>query len=146
MQTETLLIALVVAVIGPVILSYLNGLQRRKEKEQDYARQDEVAAKVVEAAKKVAKTAKTSDKKLDEIHILVNSNMTAAMQAELDARIGQLLLMKEVIELKKALGKTPLKDALVAVESTEEKITELRTKLADRLRQTKLAEKQVESA
>lgn len=51
---NTLYIALVVAVIGPVILSALQGKQRKSEKEQDYKRQDDVANEAKRSADEVA--------------------------------------------------------------------------------------------
>lgn len=73
-----------------------------------------------------------TNSKLDVIHTLVNSNMTAAMQAELDATVRELALMREVIALKSEHGRDPSADALAAIESTTKKIAELRAVLADR--------------
>lgn len=74
-------------------------------------------------------TSRRHDKKLQEVHVLVNSNMTAAMQAELDATIQQLVLMREVVDLKQAMGSPPSEDSMLAIDVTEQKISELRTKL-----------------
>jgi hypothetical protein len=46
----TLAIALVVAVVGPVILSILNGRQRRAERKMDWAREDQKAKDAADAA------------------------------------------------------------------------------------------------
>ncbi len=104
------------------------------------SRQDAAAAKAAEAARlllaaneRVAATSVVTNNKLDVIHTLVNSNMTAAMQAELDATIRELAMMQEVIDLKQASsGRPPGVEALAAIASTKLKIGELRAILKDR--------------
>jgi hypothetical protein len=71
--------------------------------------------------------------KLELIHMLVNSNLTASMQAELDATIRELAMMHEVIDLKRANGRDPLPVVLETLAFTEGKIAELKAKLHDRL-------------
>jgi hypothetical protein len=71
--------------------------------------------------------------KLNTIHTLVNSNMTASMQAELDATVRELAMMHEVIDLKRINGHDPTPAALEAVAFTEGKIADLRARLNDRL-------------
>lgn len=88
----------------------------------------------------ITNATRTTNYKLDVIHTLVNSNMTAAMQAELDATVRQLALMREVTELKKTAGHDPSEETLAALELTRVKISELRAVLRDRLRQATLAE------
>lgn len=70
--------------------------------------------------------------KLDVIHILVNSNMTAAMQAEYDATFRELAMMREVMELKKNAGLEPTLDVLTAINATQVKLAELAVALQDR--------------
>jgi hypothetical protein len=136
--------------LGPLLLAWLNGRQRRAEKREDYARQDEVAERATEVAKqaqeaatllvednqRVAKAAALATSKtfgkLDEIHTLVNSNMTAAMQAEFDATVRELAMMREVIGLHAAAGRAPSTEAESAVTATESRIAELRAALEDR--------------
>ncbi len=170
---DALYIALVVAVIGPVILSWLTGRQRRAEKtqdaelrraekEEDWKRQDDVAAQAAEAAalllqrqdavaaqaaeaaelllasnKEIADAAaeatKITSAKLEVIRIDVNSNMTAAMQAELDATEAQVVLMREVIDLKKSAGREPSTEAQALLKAKELRINELKATLKDRL-------------
>lgn len=147
---DTLAVALLVAVIGPLLLSWLNGRQRKVEKREDYVRQDEIANRATEVAeqakkaavllvednRRVAKTAAAAAQqtfgKLDEIHTLVNSNMTAAMQAELDATVREVAMMREVVALHKAAGRKPSAEAAAAIAATEAKIAELRATLEDR--------------
>lgn len=175
---ENVYLALIVAVpalLSPLFLSWLTNRNqqkvkeldaelKRREKLEDYARQDEVAerlvkqqnaavAKVAEVAESlrvenriVAETTKTTNEKLDVIHVLVNSNMTASMQGELNAlRIG-LTQMREIIELKKAAGLQPTPEVQMSVGSLMGKIAELEAQLADRLKQSKVADKTQEAA
>jgi len=78
-------------------------------------------------------SATLTNEKLDVIHILVNSNMTAAMQAELDETRSSLVLMKEILDLKKVNGVEPSPAALAAIKTKEGKIAEMQAALRDRL-------------
>ena len=84
--------AILTGTVSPILVGWFAAKRDRRNKKEDYDRQDVVAAKAAEAAilllaanERVAKTAAVTNQKLDVIHTLVNSNMTAAMQAELDA-------------------------------------------------------------
>jgi hypothetical protein len=140
--------------ISPFILSILyylidsrkqeaQAIIRRQEKKQDYERQDEVANRAAHAAELLLaqnhKVALASEKTLEQlgvIHVLVNSNMTAAMQAELDATIREHAGLIEIVELKKQHGDKPTTHALAVIESTDKRISELRANLDDRLKQS----------
>jgi hypothetical protein len=162
-------VALFASVTAPLIVVYLTARQRHREKQQDYDRQDEVARRaedVARAAQGVAKQAaeaatllvdsnervavaareqaKVTNGKLDAIHTLVNSNMSAAMQSELDATVRDLAMMREVIALRATAGREPTAEILSAVSATEDRIAELRAVLADRAQQTEIADAQIE--
>ncbi len=77
--------------------------------------------------------------KLEVIRVDVNSNMTAAMQAELDATEGQLVLMREVVDLKRSQGTKPSAESLTLIAAKEERINELKAKLKDRLTHSEIA-------
>lgn len=146
------LIAAFAASIPPLIMALVQNRSKRLDKAQDYAREDAVAAKVDAAAVKAAEAARlllasnervaatsvVTNAKLDVIHVLVNSSMTAAMQAELDARQIGLTQMMEIIELKKAAGLQPTSEVIAAGVALRAKIAELEAKLADRLKQSKV--------
>jgi hypothetical protein len=168
---DAIWVALIVAVgstLSPLLVAYLTNRHRKAERLQDYARQDAVAARaatvarslleqqeataaqatetarrLLEANQQVADAAKTANGKLDVIHTLVNSNMTAAMQSELDATTRELAMMNEVVALKKAAGHEPTPETLAALEATQQRVTELRSSLEERLEQTELAERQI---
>ena len=107
-------------------------------------RQDSSANKAAEAArlllqsnKDVAETARVQGDKLDEIHVLVNSNLTASMESELVAHKAALALMKEMVDIKESSGKKPSRDLLSGIAVSEKKVSELSAKLSDRLKQSK---------
>jgi hypothetical protein len=93
----------------------------------------EAARLLVESNAKVAAAAASTNVKLDVIHTLVNSTMTKAMQSELDATKREVLMMLEVVELKKKAGTEPNPETLSAIEVTRSKISEMEAALEDRL-------------
>ena len=154
MNTQALLIALLATVISPAIMATISNVlmsrQRRFEKKLDWEREDKVAGIAANAARLlvannelVAKTSAVTNGKLDQIHTLVNSNMTAAMKAELEATIEKLKLMRQIVARDKADNIKVLPEALAAIRSVESKIGELTATLNDRLRQTQLADQNI---
>ncbi len=136
MVTEGIWLALIVAVpatLSPLAMAWFTARTKREEREQDWARQDIVAARLLVSNKQVAENTRITNGKLDVIHMLVNSNMTAAMQNEHDAVIRELAMMREVIDLKRAAGQEPSIEVLAAIEATEAKIAELKIVLSERL-------------
>jgi hypothetical protein len=118
-----------------------------EKQDQVAERTDAVAATLLHANEEVAVAARTSrDKlagKLDVIHTLVNSNLTAAIQSELVAIENQLVMMHEMVDLRKAAGQATSAGTLAAIGSLETHIEELRTQLAERKRQDELANAQL---
>jgi len=142
---ENLLIAAIAAfagmatgIVAPVLLAIIAARGARQLKEQDWARQDMVAAQVAKVARVAAETADRTDKKLDEaaagqavIHTLVNSTLTASKQAELRA-----LKLLQAITLKF----TPQDPEL---EGLKKQIEELETLLAAREIAAKKVDRQI---
>lgn len=126
-------LSLLISTFTTVFMAWLLNKSHKEERKIDMDRQDRVAIQVVNASD-------ITNEKLDTIHILVNSNMTAALQAELDATIRELAMMKEVIALNRAAGRAPSNEASKALEMTQAKIRELTAQLNDRLRQTRIAD------
>jgi hypothetical protein len=118
-------LAIFASITAPVILANRTAAMHREDRLADWARQDRIAAAAARAAEK-------TNGKLDVIHTLVNSNMTAAMQAELDAIRREIVMMREVVALNLAAGREPTVEALAAIEDTAVKITALEAQLADR--------------
>lgn len=128
---DSAVVAVVVAVFAsitaPLILAVFTARMHRQDREADWARQDILA-------ERAADTAKETNGKLDVIHTLVNSQLTAAMQSELDAIVRELAMMLEVIALKKAAGFEPTAEALAALDAAQAKVADLTAKLEDRHR------------
>lgn len=157
-------IAVITALVAPSLLAVFQQYFRRQEKQQDWDRQDKVAEQAAQAAqlllerqtisarkvdeaasllkennKAVAVTAAETQGQLRQIHTLVNSNMTAAMQSEMDQREIALALMNEVIDLKKSSGIQPSTETKATLEQMAASIDELNAKLSDRLNQQTIA-------
>lgn len=92
----------------------------------------EKADLLLAANDRVAADTRLTHDKLNVIHSLVNSNMTASIQDQLDANIVSLALMHEIADLKEAAGQHPQQGAITAVGAVEAKIADLRSTLADR--------------
>lgn len=125
---SAVLVAALVAIastVSPLLLAVVTGHQRRMEKEQDWRRQDDIRRR--DKADRLADKAEINGQ-LKEIHVLVNSNMTAQLKSEYDGTLRELVLMRE-------LGRPSS-----AIELVEIKLAEQRAVLADRLRQTEAAE------
>lgn len=143
--------------------------EMRAAKAEDYARQDKVAREAREVAAQAEKTARLllenqqataaaadevarlaavnaerADVKLDQIHTLVNSQMTAARQAELDQTRAMLIVLKRVTALAALRGEHADPLDLEAIERTEKRIRELEAELAERLQ--RLREVEAEAA
>jgi hypothetical protein len=115
-------------------------LKRQDESDRS---QQEVAKQAAEAARlllanneRVAETQEQTNGKLDVIHVLVNSTLTAALQGEMDATVREVTLMKEVLALNRAAGREPSVEALAAIDVASTKIEDLRMALADRIEAT----------
>lgn len=80
---------------------------------------------------------------VERVHILVNSTMTASVQANLDATERELAMTLEVIALRRDAGREPTPESIAAVDSARERIAALRETLADRVKQTEIGEAQI---
>jgi hypothetical protein len=107
----------------------LQGMERANVNERQRVQRQEPdlvgnAAQAKASAEQAATAAEEVNAKLDIIHGLVNSNMTASMQAELDATRRELVWMKAV--------PSPDEAAVSAIALTEGHIAELETAIAER--------------
>lgn len=168
---EAVWIALIVAG-GALLTAMLNGWQIRRGKREDYARQDEVAAKAeardlaakqrqdevaaqaAEAATlllaanervatQTAQDAGETQGQLRQIHDLVNSNLTAALRAEYEAVKQQLVLLRELAALRTEFGQPASKQAEVDIRAIQSRIDELGMNLNDRVDATRVADEAV---
>jgi hypothetical protein len=69
---------LLVVIVSPVVLSVTTYFIQRSSKREDWRRQDEVATLLRVGDK-------STKKRLEDIHILVNSTLTESKQGQLDA-------------------------------------------------------------
>lgn len=150
MEQDSPYILPLLVVIGPVILALLTTILnawgssnqraqeaeiRREEKKLDWARQDIVAAKAEQTASMMLQATHSNNEKLDIVHALVNSNLTAAMQAEYDSMTRELALMHEVMEMRLSNGQEPSEHTKSAIVVTEAKLKELGERLVARAAQ-----------
>ena len=140
MIDSAILVALIVAIptvlastFTPLAIAWMANHARRRERLEDYARQDLVAERVAETADTLTESTLQTNAKLDTIHVLVNSNMTAAMKAELDATIREKTVIIELMSLKETMGHETTTATLAALKAAEDKITELTAVLRDRI-------------
>ncbi len=131
-------------VLAPIVLMWLTSRERRREKLEDYARQDAVAASTEKVRARLLTTqaaaveqAVSTNHKLDEIHTAVNSNLTKATEGAIEAKEGELqakeqmlILMVEIMDLRRAAGVAPSYDVLDAIEAAKKRILELKAALA----------------
>jgi hypothetical protein len=132
MDPTTIVVALIVAVpstIGPLLGLLVAARIARKKLEAAQEREDA--------------RYKRQDKKLDGIHTLVNSSMTAAMESELAGLRRERVMMVAIIDLKRSAGQEPTPDEIAEVKATEAKVEELERELAERAEAQKLAELQL---
>jgi hypothetical protein len=145
------LVAFGAALLSPLTLSYLNGRQAAGATKAQWKREDELEARRAassaalqesQAALLEAQKASTRavEGKLVEIHTLVNSDYTARMTGELGAMRHTLVLMREVIVLNEAAGRSPSPESLAALATLESDIARLAAELEERMRQTALME------
>lgn len=91
-----------------------------------------VAEKVEVVQERLVEQTRTTNAKLDEIHGLVNSNVTTLMETNLDALQGQLSLMREVQMLNATNGRVSTPESLEEMEMIEKRIQALKDAIAIR--------------
>lgn len=140
------LLGTLAALGSPLLMASLTNRNAIKLKEQDWKRQDEVAAKaeaastrnsllLAELNQKQNATAAVTIGKLDVLHTLSNSTLTAAMQIAMDGLKRELILME----------RDPATDAAM-VAATKKKMEEMQAILDERNKQTVVANLQEQQA
>lgn len=69
---------------------------------------------------------------LNTIHALVNSTLSAAIKAELEATQREIAMMNEVVDLRKRAGLDITPETTAALERSRQRVLELRTELHER--------------
>lgn len=85
-------------------------------------------------------TATRQSAKLEQIHVLVNGGLTGAKEETLEAHKSSLVSLLELIDLKKAQGRPPSAEAMEMVDDKRKKIKDLAGEVADRIKQTEVAD------
>jgi hypothetical protein len=131
-----IVLALIVSVIAPLIVARQTNKAAKETAAltaaaavaaqlADWAREDEVAERLKASVDK-------TDGKLDIIHTLVNSNMTAAMEDALGSKVALL------VALRRMAGDIPSSQEQALIDTTESEIAERRAELHDRRQQADL--------
>jgi hypothetical protein len=139
-------VAIFTSITAPLIIIRRTERMHRQDMLSDYQRQDKVAREAKAASDAALAQQASSDAaaafrddaasdKLDVIHGLVNSTLSAALQSEMDALLTSLAMMREVIDLKRTAGHEPTAEAVISLRDTEARIADLRSTLAERQRQ-----------
>lgn len=143
------LIAAIATISGPIILVQMQNSNRRRERIEDYKRQDEVAERAKKAADELLRATKDAaslaDGKLSQIHTLVNSNVTTQMQLTLTASEAQLAAMKDAMEQRGEGGHEPIAAMVAALEKLEHSIADQKSALEERKLATDAAAAQLVS-
>jgi hypothetical protein len=142
------------SVIGPLILSSAASRQVERSHLLERQRHDELARRLVQKQDEIARLAAAFMQQLTEtrehsalharedaaaiagqlgqIYGLVNSTLTSALEAQLSALEGQLVLMRRVVALEAEGTGHPSADLTVGIETTMEEIRLLRLRLTNR--------------
>lgn len=162
---ENVYLALIVAIpalLSPLLLAWLTNWNARKDRKQDWQRQDEVASRAAEASRKLLASQEAARAALDintrsadlsrreiysqltALHTLGNSHTTALIRAELDSTRRELAALREIMAIKIGAGHKPSVEALAVIETAERRIAELETLMAERKLTDELAMAQIE--
>lgn len=151
-------VGVLAVVLPPPILNRMTARVHARERLADLERQDRVAHRTAETAELLSQAQQLTIQKTDEvavrvestttevraqltqIHTLVNSNLTTALQGELDQTRRSLVLLYRLAVLTP--GEATVEE-LAVIEQTRAHIAELEANLVDRATQTKIADGEI---
>jgi hypothetical protein len=90
---------------------------------------------VVPKFREIRMTQKEQDRKLDTIHVLVNSTLTAAKDAQRAGAERELILLREMRDVHLDSGREPSERDNAHIAEAEQRVRDLRAELEDRARQ-----------
>lgn len=128
-----ILVAATLSCAGPVYLDWRTNARLARNRTEDMVRQDEVARKVDGVASAARIVSDDTASQLRQIHTLVNSDMTAARQGELDQTRISLFLLRKIGMMAQAAGHAATAEEAGAIAAAEERVKELEGIIADRL-------------
>lgn len=133
------LIVAIPAILSPIIMSWLTHRHRRQERADDYARQDFLAQRAVSisqtlrvATAQATATAARQEGRLEDIHTLVNGQMTATLSEKLALTRRTFVALQEIVDLKRQLGIASTVEARNEITIARAQIVELEQALAAR--------------
>lgn len=104
-----------------------------------------VAVPLLRTSKRNSEALAVQESKLNVIHTLVNSTLTAALQAQLDATRRELSMTVELSSMQTEAGREVSEDRRAAIGALRRKVDELEEGMADRAQQTRSANIQIEA-
>lgn len=110
------------------------------KEQRDYARADLIQRRTDHTAQRTLRKLGSVERLGKVTHSLVNSDKTAAMREKLDSKETELILLKEVIELKRANGLEPTDDTVRLLSNKQQTIDTLVKDIEERVTEQKVAE------
>lgn len=153
---------MVTGVFGPWIMARQINRTRSAEKQEDWSRQDEVAKRAESTARKMLERQDAATEALEAstrssmiarqqthsqlvaIHGLVNSNLTAALQADLDSTHRELAALMEIVEMRHSAGQSASAETTAAVTRAKTRARELEKIMNERREQDQVAKAQID--
>jgi hypothetical protein len=147
------LVALITIAIPAIAAPIIAAVVSSRSKKAEWARADLLEQRQVERAALVAQRAEetsrlliasstsmrdialTIDGKVDEVHALVNSSYTAALQAALEAVQAKLVVLLDSSAFKKEHSMEVSAGMIADITATQTKMDELSTAIQERLKQ-----------
>lgn len=99
---------------------------------------------ILRGTQKNTKQLAKQEGKLMVIHTLVNSTLSAALQAELDSTRREEMLLRELMTMRSDAGHDISDDQRAALGAVQRKIVDLSQAMADRREQNRLADIQMQ--
>lgn len=87
----------------------------------------------------ILRNQRIQDKKLDTIHVLVNSTLTAAKDAQRAGAVRELVLLREMRDLHTQAGRPETEAERSSILAAEQRVADLDAELRDRADQTEEA-------
>jgi hypothetical protein len=144
------LVSLFTALTVPIVLVWINERQRHKDKEQDYQRQDYLIRTAATAADALVESNKAIAAMVDnnktttesiadgtapaikEIHSLVNSRLTDAIENGLANSLREIATLNALFQVLKDAGQEPTIEQQAQMEAAQARVVKLRAELAER--------------
>lgn len=149
-QSETIIVALLVSIVAPSILAVGNARINEKRQKLQWTREDEIEARNENRARLAEERAAESNNKLKSIqeqttviHSLVNSELTKAYERDLKSVSNSRLYLQTIVEMKTIKGQSPEQSDIEELAALDTRIDELQSIILSRLSQQAEIDKQI---